>query len=91
MGIYVDPPNMSKEEWLRNHGEKVFDVDWLECVNNAKRPVVLIFNPSFTAAGLAFSEKELHRLLSVHIREIYLVPITVLRGIFPDSVLELDK
>ena len=51
MGYYINPPDMSKEDFLNKHGILIKESDVLEAdlVNNF--PVVLIDNGLFTAAG----------------------------------------
>lgn len=66
MGIYLNPKSMSKETFLNKYGEEVFE-------QNPKRiwdsrpggtyPVVLVYNATFTAAGVADSLQELSRFL----------------------------
>lgn len=61
MGMYINPTDMTKEEWLAKHGEHVnakppWDRDVL--------PVCLIDNIAFTAAGVAYSPAELEAFAS---------------------------
>jgi len=58
MGCYVNPKDMSKEEWLNGFGERVNDVDYDEAVKMGCLPVVLLDNGIFTAAGVAYSKQE---------------------------------
>lgn len=58
MGLYINPPDMTKEQWLDTFAEplKLSHLrepqpwDWL--------PICLIDNGPFTAAGIAFSASE---------------------------------
>jgi len=62
MGIYVNPKDMSKREWLDKYGTKVpLNLPW-EYVEEASLPVVWMSNPYFSAVGIAYSEQELKAL-----------------------------
>ena len=62
MGLYINPPEEDKEEWLRANGAQLLTVPgeyksvgktgtyWVVC---------LVFNPTFSAAGVCFSQREL--------------------------------
>lgn len=58
MGYYINPPNMTKEEWLAFNGRKLsgaparhrFEDDVAVC---------LLDNGAFTAAGICYSQQEL--------------------------------
>lgn len=65
MGLYINPKNMSKEDWLRQHGQVILDEkrgislpppSHIEGDNVA---VCLVDNGGFTAAGVAYSADEL--------------------------------
>lgn len=58
MGFYINPPDISKEEWLQERGRVVMNTFTWEDVLPNTLPVVLIDNGAFTAAGIAYSEKE---------------------------------
>ena len=56
MGMYIDPANMSKEDWLAKHGEKTA----APCdISDTHLPVCLVNNGFFTAAAVAYSPSEL--------------------------------
>lgn len=67
MGIYINPKEMTKEEWLEQNGvlipenairdtdEKTFKKIW------PVLPVCLVDNGPFTAAGIGFSFQETRR------------------------------
>lgn len=57
MGYYVNPRNMSKEEWLAKHGTPCLRITHDEVPKN-KMLVALINNGPFTAAGVAYSARE---------------------------------
>lgn len=60
MGCYINPPDQTKEQWLRQNAE-VLLVPPSSCGELAadKLPVCLVDNGSFTAAGVAFDDREL--------------------------------
>jgi len=63
MGIYINPKDKSKEEWLHNNAVKEHSfltsssIKWEEIPENCL-PVCLVDNGLFTAAGVAYSENE---------------------------------
>jgi hypothetical protein len=57
MGAYINPPNMSKEQWLSENATEVPFVDW--DLPEGYLPVVLVDNGPFTAAGIAYYRQEL--------------------------------
>lgn len=79
MGVYVNPVNQSKEDWLQENsvysaseGPDTFD----SSPNHL--PVCLINNGTFTAAGVACNERELMAFsdpFDSRPKEWYLVPI----------------
>lgn len=61
MGLYINPPNQTKEEWLKKHGAMTLNPpEKYKMVGSTATywAVVLLFNTSFTAAGIAFSPSE---------------------------------
>ena len=58
MGCYVNPANETKESFLKREGIAVNNPSWLSKPKNTL-PVVLMDNGSFSAAGIAYSEREL--------------------------------
>lgn len=68
MGAYVNPSNMSKEDWLKRYGKLVGAVSSLPldglCVPTYESypvnelPVILVDNGPFTAAAIAYSKEE---------------------------------
>lgn len=58
MGYYINPEKETKEEFLKREGIEVEKLSWDE-VPEGHLPVVLCYNPLFTAAGIAFSLNEL--------------------------------
>lgn len=67
MGAYINPPDMSKEDFLLAHGKPIQMTDitlagFFGADGNAKgddRIVCLIDNGEFSAAGIAFDANEL--------------------------------
>lgn len=80
MGYYVNPPQESKEAFLEKngiHAHSDIKIAWSE-VPEGFLPVVLLDNGPFTAAGIAYSERELEAFTSPtdrRPRKIYMVPI----------------
>ena len=59
MGAYINPPTgKSKEDWLRENAEPTTIRTWDE-IPSGKSLVIWMDNSVFTAAGIAFSEREL--------------------------------
>ena len=60
MGLYINPPDKTKEEWLRENGTLLTKPPcWFECQKDENLPVVLVQNTCFTAAAVAYSPEEL--------------------------------
>lgn len=62
MGYYINPPNETKEEFLQREGTKFSPIEWKN-VPDDSLPVVLINNGFFTAAGIAYSKRELEAFI----------------------------
>lgn len=58
MGFYIDPPYCSKEKWLANNAVRVLGDSYSYLKNPLYALVVLVDNGPFTAAGIAFSQRE---------------------------------
>ena len=59
MGYYVNPSDMTKEEWIIKNAKKVSKEDAFQEVSNEENAVlILIDNGLFTACGVAYSEDE---------------------------------
>lgn len=91
MGCYVDPPNEEKEVFLEREGREV-ESDYIS--ENYKRikekdelPVILVDNGPFTAAGIAYTEREFERFVRYDNRpkRFFIVPIEKLKTV---SVIE---
>lgn len=60
MGLYINPPDKSKEEWLVENGRQIDEFDFvIHPFGNGNIPVCLVDNGPFTAAGVAYNEVEL--------------------------------
>lgn len=61
MGSYINPPDMTKEEFLAKNGTPISKQEFLSAIfeDNDKRIVVLVNNGAFTAAAIMFSSREL--------------------------------
>ena len=62
MGFYVNPSDMTKEEWLQKHGQITETPVWP--APEGTIPVCLIDNGPFTAAGIAYCEQEFYEFLA---------------------------
>ena len=67
MGCYVNPPNELKEDWLKREGT---DISWVhpgvkfDKYLPDRLIVCLVFNGGFTAAAVAYSQRELDEFSS---------------------------
>lgn len=60
MGLYIDPPNQSKESWLKTHSEQQFSKAPSSLEEGGGFTLVcLVFNTVFTAAAVVYNENEL--------------------------------
>lgn len=62
MGHYINPPNMTKEEWLQKYGQITETPAWP--APEGTIPVCLVKNLTFTAAGIAYCEQEFYGFLA---------------------------
>jgi len=80
MGFYVNPENETKEEFLEREGLIVtpgFSMQW-DDIPQGHLPVILVRNPTFTAAGIAFCKDKFKVMTNSYdkrLRTIYFVPI----------------
>jgi hypothetical protein len=60
MGYYINPEHGSKEAWLKEHGEEIRYTEFLTAIetHKDKLPVCLVSNPAFSAAGIAYDQRE---------------------------------
>lgn len=85
MGLYLNPANETKEEWLEREGERTSaqHAAW-DAIPEGQLPVVLMDNGPFTAAGIAYKESELQAFTrddDLRPRTIFLVNIDKLCGV----------
>ena len=58
MGLYINPSNCSKEQWLRENARQVERQD--AKVTDEEVPVILVRNPTFSAAAVCYDQRELN-------------------------------
>tara|TARA_R110000751_G_scaffold215713_7_gene319168 strand:- start:1109 stop:1396 length:288 start_codon:yes stop_codon:yes gene_type:complete len=63
MGLYINPPNMSKENWLTQHATPTSKSQWQDTTSYFD-PVLLahLNNGQFTALGIAYDASEQSRM-----------------------------
>jgi hypothetical protein len=91
MGCYVNPPDVSKEVWLLEHGcecgrigRGTVKIPAYNSFEQGRLPVVLVQNGPFRAAAVAYCEdkyKEFTRMDDDRYREVYSVATSDLRGV----------
>jgi len=59
MGAYINPQDMTKEDWLTRHAMRLDKPPRWEDISEGYMAVVHIDNGIFTAAGIAFCKQEL--------------------------------
>lgn len=84
MGFYINPSNMTKEEWLRLNGEMISPLTARAHPAGDKVVVCLVDNGPFTAAGIAYDDRERDEFCrpdsgSQRRRQFFLVPRDVAR------------
>lgn len=57
MGMYVNPPTMSKEDWLKANGVPTGSNPG--AITETQVPVCLVNNGLFSAAAVAYNDREL--------------------------------
>jgi hypothetical protein len=60
MGYYINPPNSSKEQFLKEKGIVIFEVSAGNYLNDETMPVCLVNNGGFTAAAIGYSQSEIN-------------------------------
>lgn len=63
MGYYINPPDMEKEDFLRQHGRPIHSTEAKMHLTDTTLPVCLVNNGGFTAAGIAYSMDEVDAFL----------------------------
>lgn len=89
MGCYVDPQNETKEDFLEREGREV-ESDYISknykmIKEKGDLPVVLCDNWPFTAAGVAYTEREFERFVRYDNRpkRFFIVSIEKLKDVSP--------
>ena len=85
MGAYINPPDESKEDFLEREGADLFPVAF-KSVPEGHHAVCLMDNGLFTAAGIAFDEREFNEFAREDGRRKYwfTVPIEKLQAVSKD-------
>ena len=92
MGIYINPKNESKEQWLESVSEPTTLNKLREADYKTLFPVVWVDNGHFTAAAVADSPKELHRFVDFpdsRPMKYYLVSFTSLKTVLQKFEIEV--
>ncbi len=58
MGLYINPKDSSKEQWLKDRAREVTQDEFKFEVGTGEVPLVLVDNGMFTALAVAYSEGE---------------------------------
>ena len=89
MGCYVDPQNEAKEDFLEREGREV-ESDYISknykmIKEKGDLPVVLCDNGPFTAAGVAYTEREFERFVRYDNRpkRFFIVSVEKLKEVSP--------
>lgn len=89
MGCYVDPKNETKEDFLEREGREV-ESDYISknykmIKEKGDLPVVLCDNGPFTAAGVAYTEREFERFVRYDNRpkRFFVVSVEKLKDVSP--------
>ena len=79
MGYYINPPDMSKAEWLRLNGIPIAPPS--SHLMGSKIAVCLVDNGLFDAAGIAYSQQELEafKYPDARPKRWYAVPLSLAR------------
>jgi len=86
MGIYINPPECSKEEWLIENGIPVFDTPSID-YREGYLPVCLVGNRAFTAAAVCPDEREVDAFSDPsdeRPKQWFIVPIEKLTEVCPN-------
>lgn len=64
MGYYINPPDMTKEQFLKKHGKLLTQVEIKDFdFSSDSLPVCLVDNGAFTAAGIGYDAHEVQAFL----------------------------
>jgi hypothetical protein len=83
MGFYLDPTDITKEEWLEKHGRLMPLGTPFSARGLNEIPIVLLHNPTFTAAAITCDEGEYNYVNTLTFydrrpRQIYFVSLDAL-------------
>lgn len=81
MGKYINPPDTTKEAWLAANGKAVTVAQARAASSSGGKPVCLVHNGAFTAAGIAYDAREFEAFCGPHDtrpKQWYLVPTNLL-------------
>jgi hypothetical protein len=81
LGYYINPPDMTKEQFLATHGRPL-GRETISWDNAAELPVCLVDNGPFTAAAIAYSPEEFqafNRADDYRPKQWFMVPKEVLK------------
>lgn len=88
MGYYINPRDLSKEDWLRGHGTPI-QPSWARHFNyqGDDLPVCLVRNAGFSAAAIGYCNSETEEFLrdDGRVKKWYSVPKEKLREFYPDA------
>jgi hypothetical protein len=90
MGFYINPSNMSKEEWLLRNGTRCSSAEALSPPPGSI-PICWVNNGGFTAAAIGYSRAEVERFQNDGTGRPqfwYLVPKSLLGEFIPDAAFE---
>ncbi len=88
MGLYINPKNEEKEEWLNGNATPITEDDAILSLDNGDVVICLVDNLDFTAAGVAYDEKELKYMMKDDGRdkEYFITSLEKLQTVCPDCM-----
>lgn len=95
MGFYINPHDMSKEDWLKEYGTlavRITEAGFKHRPENTL-PVILVDNGPFTAAAIAYNEQEYQEFINpkdIRPKTLYFVQLDELLAVLPDLQKGLD-
>lgn len=64
MGIYINPPHETKEQWLKDNAILLEEPPIWSEIPKGMLPICLVDNRAFTAAGIAYDAMELDAFIN---------------------------